>query len=186
MRIQRASADGQRENNGQGRERPSITRHGQQARRTPALSEETPRNVMSPIAASELRLDDHRNDHGPTPVLRVDPATDGATDDLAERVRVSRAVLRGIGEGANDERLDRVEHRLVLCETAGLDLRADDDTAGLRIDGGEDRDEALFRQDPAVFEVCIRDLAHGRAVDVDVPEVELADDGRDAVLEVDD
>ena len=78
-----------------------------------------------------------------------------------------------------------VEDRLVLGEAARLDLRADDDLAGLRVDRDEDRDEALLGEDAAVLEVGIRDLADGRAVDVDVAEVELADDAGDAVLQVD-
>ena len=114
-------------------------------------------------------------------MLRVDPAADRATDDLAERVGVAGAVLRGLRERLDDLRQHVVEDRLVLGEPARLDLRADDDPAGLRVDRDEDRDEALLGEDAAVLEVGIRDLADARAVDVDEAEVELADDRRDAV-----
>ena len=126
--------------------------------------------------APVLRLDDERDDHRPAAELRVDPAADRAADDLRQRVRVADAGLRGLGERRGDLRLDAVEHRVVLGEAARVDLRARDDPAGRGVHHDEDRDEALLAEDAAVLEVGIRDLADGRAVDVDEAEVELADD----------
>ena len=118
-------------------------------------------------------------------MLGVDPATDDAADHLLEPVLIARAVLRRLGERGDDLRQHVVEDRLVFGESAGLDLGTDDDAAGLLVDRDEDRDEALLGEDATVLEVGVGDLADGRAVDVDVAEVELADDARVAVLEVD-
>ena len=119
-------------------------------------------------------------------MLGVDPAADGAADHLLVAVLVAGAALRRLGERGEDLRLDVVEHLLVLGEAAGLDLGPDDDPAGLHVQCDEDGDEPLLGEDAAVLEVGIRDRPDTRPVDVDEPDVELADDLGDPVPEVDD
>src|SRR5690606_38651306 len=117
---------------------------------------------------------------------RVDPPTAGTTHVLGEGGRLADAIRRGFGEGLHDLGLGGVEAAVVLGESLGVDLGAHDDLAGLRFDDDDDRDEALFTQDASVLEVGVGDLADTGAVDVDEPDLELADDTSFAVLEVDD
>src|SRR5690606_10555713 len=73
-------------------------------------------------AVVALGLYYYRDDHGAAAVLRVHPAADRATDDLAERVRVAGAVLGGLRQRLHDQGLDCIENGIVLGETARLDL----------------------------------------------------------------
>ena len=67
-----------------------------------------------------------------------------------------------------------------------MDLRPRDDLAGLGVDHHDDRDEPLLAEDAAVLQVGVGDLAHARAVDVDVAARHGAHHLGEAVLEVDD
>src|SRR3954469_15665775 len=113
-------------------------------------------------------LDDGGDEHRAAAVFAVDPAADGAADEMLEGVGVAGAVGEGLLDDLDEFGLDRVEGGRVVAEAAGGDLRAVDDLADLEVDGDEDRQEPVLPEDAAVLERGVADVADLEAVDVDV------------------
>lgn len=66
-------------------------------------------HVAAERAVCRLALDDHGDDHRTSPVLRVDPAAQGAPDYLRERVLLGDSVAHGPKDLFFDHRHDLVE-----------------------------------------------------------------------------
>ena len=114
----------------------------------------------------------------------IDPGSDGSANNLLHRIAVTDAFGGCLGKREGYLWLDVVEHMIFFGEGAGTNLWANLDSAGGTVDCAEDRDEPLFGQRAAVFEVFLGNLSDGLAVNKEQPALDSADDLGDSFGEV--
>ena len=94
--------------------------------------------------------------------------------------------VQSILQSGGNLRNDLVKDRVVLSDTASVNIRAGHHALSCAVNDGHDRYEALFTQDAAVLQVALGDLTDGAAVNVQVLAGNLAHHGRHAIAQVHD
>ena len=92
--------------------------------------------------------------------------------------------VQSILQGGGNLRNNLVEYRVVLRDTASVNIRAGHHALSCAVHHGHDGHEALFTQDTAVLQIALGDLTDGAAVNVQVLAGNLAHHGRHAIAQI--
>ena len=92
--------------------------------------------------------------------------------------------VQSILQSGGNLRNNLVKDRVVLSDTASVNIRAGHHALSCAVNDGHDGHEALFTQDAAVLQVALGDLTDGAAVNVQVLAGNLAHHGRHAIAQI--
>jgi len=143
-------------------------------------------SVAPARCSSQLGLDDDRNNHGLATMLGVDPPPHCSAHHLRKGVRVPGAVGSSIFQRFHQCGAHIVKDRIIRGETTSVDFWPDNNPPGLGVNGEEDGDESFFGECAPIFQIGFRDFAHRRSIDKDKPNIELAGNGRNTGVHIND
>jgi hypothetical protein len=118
-------------------------------------------------------------------MLRAHPLADLAANSLLEVM----GVVLALTQGGLEDLANLLEHGLELvigqAKATSVDLRAGHDLGVDHVHRGEDGDEALLSQYPAVLEQGLGDVTDAGAIDIDESDRVVAHRAGDTVDEID-